>query len=71
LVVQVTQDDLHSAFNTVDVLMVLMYITSHFESNGIDLSILDVIAAFCHNSVLTTSHWIDNVAQTKKVSTPS
>jgi len=45
--VGMTVPQLHEAFNAVDILLVLMYISSHFEPLGVRLSILDVVEGFC------------------------
>ena len=54
---------LHEAFNAVDILLVLMYISSHFEPLGVRLSILDVVEGFCDDDGDYESRvWARNVA---------
>lgn len=55
--------DLHDAFNTVDILLVLMYISSHFEPLGVRMSILDVVEGFCDdNGEFTVEPWAENIS---------
>lgn len=58
----VTSLELHEAFNTVDIIMVLMYITSHFESEGISVTILDIISSFCWGGRFTVMQFPGNLA---------
>jgi hypothetical protein len=64
-----TVEDLQAGFNTVDVLMVLMYVSSHLEANGVAVSLLDIIAGFCDKEweVLDADVWVPNVARAKGV----
>lgn len=64
-----TVEDLQAGFNTVDVIMVLMYVSSHLEANGVQVSILDIITGFCDREweVLDADVWVPNVAKAKGV----
>lgn len=64
-----TVEDLQAGFNTVDVIMVLMYVSSHLEANGIQVSILDIITGFCDREweMLDADVWVPNVAKAKGV----
>jgi len=61
--------DLQAGFNTVDVIMVLMFVSSHLEANQIPLSILEIISAFCDPEWedLDADVWVRNVAKAKGV----
>lgn len=61
--------DLQAGFNTVDVIMVLMFVSSHLEANRLPLSILEIISAFCDPvwEDLDADVWVKNVAKTKGV----
>jgi hypothetical protein len=63
----VTVKELHGAFDTVDVIMVLMFVSSHFEAGGLDVSILEIIQAFCYRGRLDPTRWVQNVASIKEV----
>jgi hypothetical protein len=59
---EVNVKELHGAFDTVDVIMVLMFVSSHLEAGGLDVSILDIIQGFCYRGRLDASKWVQNVA---------
>lgn len=61
--------DLQAGFNTVDVIMVLMFVSSHLEANRLPLSILEIISAFCDPEWedLDADVWVRNVAKSKGV----
>jgi len=61
--------DLQAGFNTVDVIMVLMFVSSHLEANRLPLSILEIISAFCDPEWedLDADVWVPNVAKLKGV----
>eukprot|EP00624_Nannochloropsis_granulata_P001765 evm.model.NODE_18645_length_8317_cov_15.094025.1 len=61
--------DLQAGFNTVDVIMVLMFVSSHLEANRLPLSILEIISAFCDPELedLDADVWVPNVAKIKGV----
>ena len=64
-----TVEDLQAGFNTVDVLMVLMYVSAHLEANGVQVSLLDIISGFCDKEweMLDADVWVANVARAKGV----
>ena len=66
---EVSVQELHAGFNTVDVIMVLMFVSSHMEAGGVPLSLLDVIGAFCSpdRGGMDAAAWPSNVAATRKV----
>ncbi len=61
--------DLQAGFNTVDVIMVLMFVSSHLEANRMPMSILEIISGFCDPEweELDAAVWVKNVAKAKGV----
>ena len=62
-------DELQAGFNTVDVIMVLMFVSSHLDANGMPMSILEIISAFCDPEWEDFDHdvWVANAAKVKGV----
>lgn len=63
---EVTVKELHGAFDTVDVIMVMMFVSSHFEAGGVEASILEIIRSFCYNGRLDATHFVQNLAASTK-----
>ena len=63
---ELTSSDIYNAFDTMDVMLVVMYLVSHFESSSISVHLTDVITSFCHNGYQTTMFFSENIQRASK-----